>query len=94
MVTFGNGSKVGGHHQATMTEPRPGVPVPTEDLIESIIDEANTEGIYGSCMGTCIDVVNLAYPAGANEQLRLCVQWLCDNGWAKAADELRPAMRP
>jgi hypothetical protein len=40
------------------------------------------------------DACKMAYRAAADEQLRLCIKWLCDNGWAKAADELQPAMRP
>jgi hypothetical protein len=94
MVTLGMGSMMGGHHQITMTEPRPGVPVPSEELIESIIDEANTEGIYGSCMGTCIDVAKLAYAAGAHEQLRLCVEWLeVDDMRPHRASRMQTAMR-
>jgi hypothetical protein len=55
--------------------------------------EAKSQGDFEP-MIAYMRLAELAYAAGADEQLRSCVQWLCDNGWAKAADEMDSAMRP
>jgi hypothetical protein len=75
---------MGRHHQTTMTEPRPGVPLPSDEQCDEWVDRHST----------LHDDFRDAAAWGADEQLRLCVEWLCNNGWAKAADELDPAMRP
>ena len=86
MVTFGNGSKVGGLHQATMfpTEPRPGVPVPSEFQLDTWSYRRTTSS------QDCVD----AAAWGADEQLRLCVEHLRANGWIQVATALQTAMRP
>jgi len=41
------------------------------------------------------DLACMAYQAGADEQLRLCVEWLRDaNAWADGAKQMQAAMRP
>ena len=36
----------------------------------------------------------VAHAAGADEQLRLCVEWLAEQSYCVAADQLASAMRP
>jgi hypothetical protein len=65
-------------------QPRPGVPVPPESLAHGWVNRVATS-VY--------DDIADAAAWGADEQLRLCVEWLRRNGWPMAADELEPAMR-
>ena len=83
MVTFGNGGRMGGHHQATMTEPRPGVPVPSESLLDAWSSRRSTSS------QDCVD----AAAWGADEQLRMCVEWL-DGHLPGLALLMQEIMRP
>jgi hypothetical protein len=88
MVTFGNGSKVGGHHQSTMNTMEP-----SPEQVGAWIAEAHNNGIF-SGTGMAIKVIGLAYAEGSDEQLRLCVEHLKANGWMQVATALQNAMRP
>jgi len=50
-----------------MIEPRPGVPVPPAAFIQSLQDQLSTD-YFGD--------IRTAAAWGADEQLRLCVEWL------------------
>jgi hypothetical protein len=67
-------------------EPRPGVPVPSDWLIGEWIDTP--------CPGN-FERFRKAAAWGADEQLRLCVEWFNARGYAAATIEaLKAAMRP
>lgn len=56
---------------------------PTPELVEMLQDLDN------------LDVIELAYQAGANWQLGVCVKWIEDSGYPPAVYEnLRAACRP
>lgn len=75
-------------HLLALHQPRPGVPVPSREL---------TSEWASSSRPTFADDLRFAAAWGADEQLRLCVEWLLTHGDGFAAElgrELQAAMRP
>jgi hypothetical protein len=66
-------------------QPRPGVPVPPESLTKTWAHR-NTTSVHE-------DLVDAA-AWGADEQLRLCLEWLRCELMEPLTDELHAAMRP
>jgi hypothetical protein len=44
--------------------------------------------------GTWLDQITNAYQAGADQELEACVNWLADEDFCIASDQLRAARRP
>jgi hypothetical protein len=66
---------------------------PTPEQVEGWISD--TCDFYNTALSaSCELVARLAYAAGADEQLRLCVKWLYEHGWENGSTALEEAMRP
>jgi hypothetical protein len=58
---------------------------PPPELIERIIDESDT----------CIEMIQRAYAAGADQELEACCEWLeCNYNYPQVNHPLRAARRP
>jgi hypothetical protein len=84
------GSMMGRHHHTVMDIAKP---VPADQFSEWFDNASSEYSHYGQRI-VAAEVANLAYQAGADEQLLLCVDWLSRLGHVVLADELQSAMRP
>jgi len=79
----------------TARQPRPGVPVPPESLLEEWRQEYMNDPEAGAWPGSSTkDGAVKGAAWGADEQLRLCVEWFHQLGIHMVADDLHRAMRP
>ena len=87
-MTFGMGSMMGRHHHSTRTME------PTPEQFAEWLQQGVRDGIVGKVGSVAEMVARLAYQAGADGLLRLCVEWVGYNCDGVLADEMQAAMRP
>jgi len=79
----------------TARQPRPGVPVPPDSLLEEWRQEYMLDPDAGAWPGSSTKYGAVKGAAwGADEQLRLCMEWMRREGLVAIPDRMKRELRP